>query len=78
MTPAGTDHHPSQQRSPAAEERDRNVAARRTGLVSALAEARGALREVTGGRARSGWTGPILAAGIGLVAAMAVRRFLRL
>jgi hypothetical protein len=56
---------------------DRQIAVRRAGLATAFAEARGALRNDTGWRSLAGWTGPLLAAGLGLVAAAAVRRFLR-
>jgi hypothetical protein len=56
---------------------DREIAARRAGLTASLAEARGALRHDTGWRSVAGWTGPLLAAGLGLVSALAIRRFLR-
>jgi hypothetical protein len=54
---------------------DRNIAASRSDLVSALDEAKGALREITGRRSLAGWTAPLVAAGLGLVAAIAIRRF---
>jgi hypothetical protein len=55
----------------------RQIADRRAELAQSLASARGALRENTGGRLLGSWTGPLLAAGLGLVAAVSIRRFLR-
>lgn len=50
---------------------------RRTELVQSLASARGVLRENTGGRLLGSWTVPLVAAGLGLVTAVSLRRFLR-
>jgi hypothetical protein len=60
-----------------AEHHRRQIANHRAELVDALAAARGAVREGTGGRLVGRFTIPLLAAGLGLVAALGIRRFLR-
>ena len=54
---------------------DREIAHSRSELAASLAEARGVVREIAGLRNVAGFTKPLLAAGLGLVAAMAIRRF---
>ena len=61
---------------PEIERREREIAHRRSRLVDSLATARVTLREASRGRLLGAWTVPLLAAGLGLVAAMGIRRYL--
>jgi hypothetical protein len=64
--------------SEAARDADRLIREGRAGLVGALEQARGALGEGAGLRRRvTGWTVPLVAAGVGLIAAVAIRRYFR-
>ena len=62
---------------PEVERSEREIAHRRSQLVESLEAARVTLREASSGRLLGAWTVPLLAAGLGLVAAMGIRRYLR-